>query len=207
MSTAAYTHPFIGAGYDLLSRLVFAPLGGLATLRAQALDTLGLRRGVRVLELGCGTGSLTRLLIERGAVVTAVDQSEVMLRRAQKRAPRATFERSEITVYQPRESYDWVLFSFVLHELDEPSRRRAFDLARGAVRPGGAIAIIDHALPSHGLLPRAMSAFVHAFEPTTVVDWLRHGFVGEIEAAGLRVTTRQELAGGTAVAMVCAGLS
>ncbi|MBI1915267.1 MAG: class I SAM-dependent methyltransferase [Planctomycetes bacterium] len=42
---------------------------------------------MRVLELGCGTGGITRLLLERGVAVTAVDGSERMLARARRRAP------------------------------------------------------------------------------------------------------------------------
>lgn len=45
------------------------------------LDSLWdmLPAGHSVLELGCGTGRLTRLLLERGLVVTAIDNSSEML--------------------------------------------------------------------------------------------------------------------------------
>jgi SAM-dependent methyltransferase len=47
----------------------------------------------RVLDIGCGTGYLTRLL--RGSVV-AVDQSQEMLALARQRAPRAKFVRADV---------------------------------------------------------------------------------------------------------------
>jgi hypothetical protein len=59
---ATYRHPLVGAGYDLLARLVFAPVGGLDALRAAALDEMGLAPGMHVLELGCGTGALTTVV-------------------------------------------------------------------------------------------------------------------------------------------------
>ncbi len=34
-----------------------------------------LRRGARILELGCGVGRMTHALLERGFEVTAVDES------------------------------------------------------------------------------------------------------------------------------------
>src|SRR5690242_15239305 len=96
---STYEQPLIGYGYDLLSRLVFAPVGGLDALREAALDAIDVRPGMRVLELGCGTGALTRKLLARGAQVTAVDWSGPMLQRARRRAPAATFEEAEITAY------------------------------------------------------------------------------------------------------------
>lgn len=199
----SYRHPLVGYGYDLLSRLVFAPVGGLAALRDEALAAFGLEAGMHVLELGCGTGALTQRLLARGLDVTAVDQSEVMLRLARGRAPAATFAQAEITQYRPGRRYQRVLFSFVLHELDAASRGQALSLARECLTPDGAVAIIDHALPPAGLIPRAMSAFVHAFEPPSIVDWLRDGFDAELAAARLVPVVKQPLARGTAIAMLC----
>lgn len=200
---ATYRHPLVGAGYDLLARLVFAPVGGLDALRAAALDEMGLAPGMHVLELGCGTGALTAAMLERGAVVTAVDQSEPMLRRARRRAPAATFATCELTTYRPARRFDRVLFAFVLHELDAAARRVALTLARDALAPGGAVTIVDHALPTMGLVPRAVSALVHGFEPATVVDVLRDGFAPELADTGLVTARRLSLAAGLAVAMRC----
>lgn len=198
-----YDNPLAGYGYDLLSRLVFAPLGGLTALREQALTAIDIRARMRVLELGCGTGAMTRRLLRRGVDVTSVDQSEPMLRLARRRAPGATFECSEITKYEPQGHYDRVLFSFVLHELDPPARAKALAIGREALSNDGSVAIVDHALPKTGLVPRAVSAFVHKFEPKTVVDWLRGGFDTELVAAGLVPHTRQDLARGTAIVIAC----
>jgi demethylmenaquinone methyltransferase/2-methoxy-6-polyprenyl-1,4-benzoquinol methylase len=41
--------------------------------------------GVRVLEIGCGTGAVTALLVSRGAAVTALDQAPEMLEQAKAR--------------------------------------------------------------------------------------------------------------------------
>src|SRR5687767_2342029 len=87
----SYRNPFIGYGYDALSWLVYSPLGGRSALREQALNLLDLTAGERVLELGCGTGGITSQLLRRGALVTAVDWSEPMLKIAKQRAPGATF--------------------------------------------------------------------------------------------------------------------
>ncbi len=40
--------------YRIAARALFAPFGGLATMRRRAVDGLGIRPGSRVLELGYG---------------------------------------------------------------------------------------------------------------------------------------------------------
>jgi ubiquinone/menaquinone biosynthesis C-methylase UbiE len=201
-SHPTYDGRLFAYGYDLLSRFVFAPVGGLQSLREAALDAIGIRPGMRVLELGCGTGGLTRKLIARGAEVTAVDQSLAMIRHARRRAPAATFEQCEITAYTAHGTYERVLFAFVLHELDSEARHRALVIARNALTSDGRVAIVDHALPSGGLVPKAVSAFVHSFEPPSTVAWLRSGFDAEIIRAGLIPETKHRLADGTATVIV-----
>ena len=204
---ASYGSPLVGYGYDLLSRFVFASVGGLDALREGALAAIDVRPGMRVLELGCGTGVLTQKLIARGADVTAVDQSQPMLVRARRRAPAATFEQCEITAYTATGQYDRVLFAFVLHELDHAARHRALVLARNDLNPSGRVAIVDHAIPKGGIVPKAVSAFVHSFEPPSTIEWLRSGFDAPIVRAGLLPETKKILAGGTAIVIVASRVS
>jgi ubiquinone/menaquinone biosynthesis C-methylase UbiE len=198
----SYRNPLIGYGYDALSWLVYRPLGGRDELRERALDVAEVRRGERVLELGCGTGGLTRKLLERGTSVTAVDWSEPMLRSARRRAPGARFVRSEITAYAPNAEYDLVLLAFVLHEVSLEDRALALGVARRALAKGGRVAVVDHAEPSDGYLPKAVFKFVRAFEPPALADWARGSFEPEIERAGFEITQRATLARGIARAVV-----
>lgn len=200
----SYENPLIGFGYDALSWLVYAPLGGRAAMREQALDFVAIRSGERVLELGCGTGGVTRGLLARGAVVTAVDWSAPMLKRAELRAPRASFVKSEITAHEPTERYDVVLLAFVLHELAPQERARALGVARHALAADGRLAVIDHAVPRSGLVAKSMCRFVHAFEPPSVSSWARSTFERELAAAGFRCLRSALLARGTARAVVAA---
>ena len=49
----------------------------------QACQLAGLEPGAPVLEIGCGTGKLTRSLVERGLEVTAVEPGRQLIARAQ----------------------------------------------------------------------------------------------------------------------------
>jgi ubiquinone/menaquinone biosynthesis C-methylase UbiE len=198
----SYQNPFIGYGYDALSWLVYSPLGGRGALREQALDLLELETGERVLELGCGTGGITSRLLRRGALVTAVDWSEPMLRLARQRAPGASFATSELTEYQPQGEFDVVLLAFVLHELAPQERRKALAIAASAVAERGRVAVMDHAAPESGLVAQSMFRFVHAFEPPSVSEWAKSTFEPELLAAGLRPYRSSLLAQGMARAVL-----
>lgn len=58
----------------------YAKVGAfVAELGGAALDLLDPQRGERILDVGCGEGTLTRKIIERGATVLGVDNSPEMI--------------------------------------------------------------------------------------------------------------------------------
>src|SRR5207237_10834637 len=58
----------------------YARVGGfVAELGGAALDLLDPRPGERILDVGCGEGTLTRKIIERGATVLGIDNSPEMI--------------------------------------------------------------------------------------------------------------------------------
>ena len=67
--------------YDLGMRLL--SLGGIGRLHADVAARVP--EGCRVLEIGCGTGSLTELLARRGCRVVGVDRSTGMLAQARRK--------------------------------------------------------------------------------------------------------------------------
>jgi trans-aconitate methyltransferase len=61
----------------------YARVGGfVAELGGAALDLLDPQPGERILDVGCGEGTLTRRIAERGATVTGIDDSLEMIRAA-----------------------------------------------------------------------------------------------------------------------------
>jgi SAM-dependent methyltransferase len=58
----------------------YAKVGAfVAELGGAALDLLDSKPGERILDVGCGEGTLTRKIIERGAIVLGVDNSPEMI--------------------------------------------------------------------------------------------------------------------------------
>ncbi|HET9703174.1 MAG TPA: class I SAM-dependent methyltransferase [Vicinamibacterales bacterium] len=85
--------PAATAAFDRLAPSYDALVSGEAFLhqrrQTQAVFGRWIRPGVRVLEIGCGTGLDTEFLATQGARVIACDPSEAMLSRARRRAAAA----------------------------------------------------------------------------------------------------------------------
>ncbi len=100
-------------------------------------------KGKRVLDIGCGLGSMTQSFAEAGASVTAVDISLESLSLARRRmevmglTDRVEFfeaNAEQLSDYIPTEAYD-LIFSFgVLHHTPHP--QHAFDQFRLFSKPG-----------------------------------------------------------------------
>lgn len=100
------------------------------------------RRGGVVLELGCGSGLLTRHLVEAGHQVIATDASPAMLELAREYAPGAGEVRQVVLPDDPLPPVDAVVsVGHVLCYLaDEAAFTRAVAAAARALRPAGVIA-------------------------------------------------------------------
>ncbi|MEU3443031.1 class I SAM-dependent methyltransferase [Streptomyces griseoincarnatus] len=97
-----------------------------------------------VLDLGCGTGSLSLLAAEQGHRVTGVDRSPAMVQPArQKLAGRHAVFLTGDAARPPvdGERYDAVLVRHVLWTLPEPGR--VLRRWRGLLRPGGRLVLVE----------------------------------------------------------------
>jgi SAM-dependent methyltransferase len=114
--------------------------------RPAMLELLGDVSGRRVLDAGCGAGTLAEALLQRGAVVTGIEVSERMAELARTRlGERATVHVGDLgrpLAMFADGSFDMIAASLVLHYLEhwEPTLR---ELARVLV-PGGAVALSTH---------------------------------------------------------------
>ncbi len=103
--------------------------------------------GLRVVDVGTGTGALLPLLAAAGCRVTAVDSSAAMLERAREACARerltgVTFQRADVQALPLRDGVcDAAFASMVLRHVARPATALA-ELAR-VVRPGGRVVLLD----------------------------------------------------------------
>jgi SAM-dependent methyltransferase len=160
--------------YDPLQRL----LGG-QRVRAALLDAAKLRPGMRVLDVGCGTGSLAAELARGwpGVEVTGLDPDPLALARARRKLERAGLEArldqgfADDLPY-PESSFDRVFSTFMFHHLARDVKEGMLREVCRVLAPGGALHLVDFGGEAHagGLLAR----FVHSH------DGLGDNFAGGI---------------------------
>lgn len=166
---------------------------GFGGLRRRVYDRLaelsGARPGDRVLDVGCGTGYLTRRMaraVRPGGSVVGVDPSPSVLAYAARNAPDGcTFLLAGAEALPlPDSSVDVVVSSLAVHHITPADRPAAFQQIRRVVRPGGRVLIADFRPPANPLLNGVLGRLSgHAMQHNPIEE-----FAGLIEGAGLVLT-------------------
>ncbi|GGT88362.1 class I SAM-dependent methyltransferase [Streptomyces violascens] len=124
------------------------------------LDAARVRDGVRVLDVGTGTGAVAAAACARGARVTGVDAEISMVELAAQAVPSAGIHLAVLPQLPFSDGlFDAVTGNFVLNHVGRP--RAALAELRRVVRPGGWIAVTIWSVPTaagQALLGRAVEA-------------------------------------------------
>ena len=105
------------------------------------LAQVPLERARRIVDLGCGPGNSTELLVKRypDAQVTGLDSSPDMLRKARERLPALEFVEADLATWQPEPGAD-LLFSNATFQW-VPDHPAVLKRLLEALPPGGVIAV------------------------------------------------------------------
>ncbi len=117
--------------------------------------TSHIRKGQKILDLGCGTGALTIRAAQKAAKVKGIDINSQMLEIAQKRAAEANLtqnvELCEMGVAElggeESESYDIVMSGLCFSELTEDELLYTLREAKRILKPEGLLLIADEVRP------------------------------------------------------------
>jgi trans-aconitate 2-methyltransferase len=122
---------------------------------AELLGRVFLDAPARVVDLGCGPGNSTELLLKRHpqAGILGIDNSDAMLGAARQRLPGLRFEPGDIATWAPEVPWDLVYANASLQWV--PDHPALFPRLLSALHPGGVLAVqmpdnLDQ--PSHVLM-------------------------------------------------------
>jgi trans-aconitate 2-methyltransferase len=100
-----------------------------------------LERPRQVVDLGCGPGNSTELLVERfpQAEIVGLDSSPDMLRQARERLPQCTFVAGDIVTWSPPPAADLLFANAVMQWL--PNHQAVLRRLLESLTPGGVLAV------------------------------------------------------------------
>ncbi|GAA4715081.1 class I SAM-dependent methyltransferase [Nocardioides conyzicola] len=150
-TTSDYTTSHLGRGSDYDDGFAEMPMRALMWELEQAVlrDLVTMTGARTVLDLACGTGRITELLVSTmpGSDIVGVDVADSMLAVARERVPSADFRQVDVralsTVVDDG-SVDLVSAFRFFPNADPALRHDAVDAIAAALRPGGYLLVNNH---------------------------------------------------------------
>lgn len=160
------------------------------TFKRKLVEQAQIKTGHRVLDVGCGTGTLTIMLKQSvpQAVIMGLDGDEDVLAIARSKANQAgtNIEWKKGFAFDlpyPDNSFDVVVSSLVIHHLVSTDKVRAFREVRRVLRPGGEFHMVDFGPPQNPY-EHVLTLFDRWLEEAW--DNVRGRLPGMLQSAGLQ---------------------
>ena len=187
--------------YDMGMSLL--TLGSLTRIKQEIADHVA--PGNRVLDLGCGTGTLAKMCTDRGAQVTGVDANSGMLAVAKRNSPSANYlniSLSSLDEHLEDESFDIILSTLAFSELTRMERLHVLKQIKRILKKEGRVFIGDEIIPENFFA----KCFYHAFRlPMRILTWIVtqnttnaiSNFDEDVQQAGMEIVNRKPFMLGT----------
>lgn len=184
--------------YDAIARLAALSVGGEAQFRQLALQGLTIQPKTKVLDLCCGSGQATQLLVQYSLDVTGLDASPLSLKRAQQNVPQAQYvEAFAEKIPFADNQFDLVHTSVALHEMESSQLRQILKEVYRVLKPGGLFALVDFHAPNNWLFWPGISLFLLLFETETAWQLLKTDLAELLKQTGFQACNCNLKAGGS----------
>lgn len=135
------------------------PFAGYSQVLTTVWEQAEAAAGMSVIDLGVGTGNLSRLFVGSGCQVLGVDFSSEMLAKTREKLPQLALVQADLTADEwPAElnrRFERIVSNYTFHEFPLEMKVRILSrLARNNLDPGGRIVIGDIAFPTAADLNR-----------------------------------------------------
>ena len=182
----ALRHTALTPAYDVLIRLTMPEV----RFKQELIDAAAIDTGQRVLDIGCGTGTLLLMIAERhpDVLLAGVDPDPRVLQRAQRKIAQsgrsvALRQASATALPYAPETFDLVLSSLVFHHLTCTEKLQAMREIHRVLTPGGELHLGDFGEPDSRLM-RVVSFLTEKIGQEHVADNFAGMLMPMLEGAG-----------------------
>jgi ubiquinone/menaquinone biosynthesis C-methylase UbiE len=136
--------------------------------KSRLIQQAYIRPNMKVLDLGCGTGTLT-IMLKRAypdATIVGLDGDSQVLDIAREKSHGMNIQWGKglaASLPYPDSRFDRVVTSLVVHHLVTDDKRRAFQEIYRVLKPHGEIIVLDFGMP-HSPLSRFMVSYMRRLE-------------------------------------------
>ncbi|BAZ87459.1 class I SAM-dependent methyltransferase [Dolichospermum compactum] len=184
--------------YDGISRLAAVTVGGEPRFRQLALQNLKLQSDTQILDLCCGSGQVTRFLVNFSENVTGLDASPLSIKRCQENVPNATYIKAFAEDMPFADNlFDVVHTSAALHEMQSEQLRKIIKEVYRVLKPGGVFTLVDFHPPTNPIFWPGLAVFFWLFETQTAWELLKTDLPGLLTDYGFDVGKPSLYAGGS----------
>ncbi|MGK7910557.1 MAG: class I SAM-dependent methyltransferase [Synechococcus sp.] len=191
----SYQYPWL---YQTIAKTTALAVGGHRRFHQLPLKKLIITDSDRILDLCCGRGEATEILLEHSPHVTGLDASPKAIAFAQKHLPAATYiEAFAQDIPLDNDSFDLVHTSAALHEMPAPTLRAILSEAFRVLKMGGTFTTVDFHRPTNLLMWPGLATFLWVFETETSWQLLNEDLPALLKETGFSQVTQTLHAGGS----------
>lgn len=158
----------VSSNYDLTNDVL--SVGATPYWRFKTRQAIDPYLGQKVLDVACGTGTVSRILADYGAEVTGLDFSQGMINEGIRRHdahPNISFVQGDATELPfDDNTFDVTTVSFGIRNVQEPKRALA-EMFR-VTRPGGKIVVCEFSRPTNSLVGWGYDTYMNVAMPSIV---------------------------------------
>ena len=159
------------------------PFAGYKTVLGRIYKTILEKPDPVVLDIGFGTGTLTKKLYENGCIIYGQDFSEKMIELARKKMPKAHLYKGDFTqgLAEPlkQERYDFIIATYSIHHLADAQKIDFLKELLHHLKEGGKILIGDVAFETRKEWERCKEESGPQWDPSEIyciAEELREAF-------------------------------
>ena len=191
----SYQYPWL---YQTIAKTTSLAVGGHRRFHQLPLKNLTISQDDRILDLCCGRGEATEILLDYSPHVTGLDASPKAIAYAKTHLPAATYiEAFAQDIPLEDISFDLVHTSAALHEMPAPTLRAILSEAFRVLKFGGTFATVDFHCPTNPLMWPGLATFLWVFETETAWQLLNEDLPKLLKETGFSQVTQTLHAGGS----------